>query len=146
MAKRVKYTTETFWIGLPDNFKIEDYYGFIYSITNDETGIKYIGRKYFWSNRKKKVKGKKRKVKVKSESDWKFYKSSSKVVQKAIQVEGEDAFTFEILSLHKTRSEVNYSETKELFTRDVLYKKLRNGKYAYMNENIMSRYFRKKDA
>ena len=34
---------------------ILDYYGFCYLITNLDNAKKYIGRKYFYSTRKKKV-------------------------------------------------------------------------------------------
>ena len=46
---------------------IDDFFGFVYCITNNKNGREYIGRKYFWQFRT--PKGKKRKVK--SESDWK---------------------------------------------------------------------------
>lgn len=46
---------------------IDDNFGFVYLITNLKNGRQYIGRKYFWSNRK--PRGKSRRVK--SESDWK---------------------------------------------------------------------------
>ena len=37
-----------------DSDGINGYYGFVYLITNTVNGRKYIGRKYFWSFRKKK--------------------------------------------------------------------------------------------
>ena len=52
---------------------IGDFFGFVYRITNLQTGKKYIGRKYFYQFRK--PRGKSRKVK--SESDWKKYYGSS---------------------------------------------------------------------
>ena len=51
---------------------INDMYGFVYRITNIQSGKQYIGRKYFWQFRT--PRGKKRKVK--SESDWKKYYGS----------------------------------------------------------------------
>ena len=45
---------------------IGNFFGFVYRITNLQTGKKYIGRKYFYQFRK--PRGKSRKVK--SESDW----------------------------------------------------------------------------
>ena len=47
---------------------IDDFFGFVYCITNNTNGREYIGRKYFWKFRT--PRGKKRKVK--SESDWKI--------------------------------------------------------------------------
>ena len=55
-----------------DSDNIEDYFGFVYKITNLINGRSYIGRKYFWSFRT--PPGKKRKVK--QESDWKKYYGS----------------------------------------------------------------------
>ena len=51
---------------------IDDFYGFVYNITNLTNHRQYIGRKYFWSHRK--PPGKKRRVK--KESDWKKYYGS----------------------------------------------------------------------
>lgn len=48
------------------------YFGFVYEITDKETGKKYVGRKYIWS--KKREKGSLRRKKV--ESDWRTYYSS----------------------------------------------------------------------
>ena len=45
---------------------IGDFFGFVYIITNRETGKKYIGRKYFWQKRKPRGGGRR----VTSESNW----------------------------------------------------------------------------
>ena len=140
MSKKIKVLTN--WTGLPDNFKIEEYEGFVYLIVNTLTDKKYIGRKYFWSITKKKVAGQKRRKVSKKESDWKYYKSSSKDLKKDIKEFGVENFTFKILSLQKTRGMTNYTETKEQFTRDVLYSLLPDGEYEYYNSNILSRYYR----
>jgi len=86
-----------------DSSDIKDYYGFVYQITDTFNNKKYIGRKYFWSLRK----DSKRK-KIKKESDWKDYYSSSKVINSLINQFGEHRFKREILSLHKTKGETNY--------------------------------------
>ena len=52
------------WLYQGTNFTsddINDFFGFVYCITNNKNGRKYIGRKYFWKFRT--PKGKKRKVK-----------------------------------------------------------------------------------
>lgn len=130
--------------GIGDWSDMPGYYGFVYLITNEVTGQKYVGRKYFISRRKIKVKGKKRRVLKVTESDWKFYKGSSETLLKDIASLGIHKFSFTILKCYRTRQEVNYAETKELFARDVLYKTKADGSYEYYNENIMSRYFRPK--
>ena len=116
---------------------INDYFGFCYILTDLENGIKYIGRKYFYSVRKKKGIRKK----VRSESDWKTYYSSSKKIQQMVLESGPNRFKREILSLYKKKGQVNYNETKLLFQHNVLEAVDENGKKLYYNENIMNRYF-----
>ncbi len=118
---------------------IEDYFGFVYCITDKENGKKYIGRKYFWASKTKTVKGKKRKTKV--ESDWKKYYSSSDIIKNLIKEFGVDRFHREILILTKTRGQTNYMETKLLFAHDVLEAVDDNNERIYYNNNIMLRYY-----
>ena len=116
---------------------IKDYFGFCYLLTDLENGKMYIGRKYFYSIRKKKGQRKK----VKSESDWKTYYSSSKKVQQIVKESGPNRFKREILSLYIKKGQVNYNETKLLFQHNVLEAKDDNGEKLYYNDNIMNRYF-----
>ena len=116
---------------------IKDYFGFCYILTDLENGIKYIGRKYFYSVRKKKGIRKK----VRSESDWKTYYSSSKKIQQMVLESGPNRFKREILSLYKKKGQVNYNETKLLFQHNVLEAVNDDGEKLYYNENIMNRYF-----
>jgi len=116
---------------------INDYFGFCYLLTDLENGKQYIGRKYFYSIRKKKGIRKK----VRSESDWKSYYSSSKKVQHIVQESGPNRFKREILSLYIKKGQVNYNETKLLFQHNVLEARDENGEKLYYNDNIMNRYF-----
>ena len=116
---------------------IKDYYGFCYLLTDLENGKQYIGRKYFYSIRKKKGIRKK----VRSESDWKSYYSSSKKVKQIVLESGPNRFKREILSLYIKKGQVNYNETKLLFQHNVLEAKDDNGEKLYYNDNIMNRYF-----
>lgn len=119
---------------------IQDYYGFVYCLTDSVNNRKYIGRKYFWSVRTvKKVKG--RRKKNKSESDWKEYYGSSKTILEIIEQHGKERFKREILSLHKTKGEVNYQEVKTQFIKEVLEAVNENNERLYYNENIANRYF-----
>jgi len=118
---------------------IGDFFGFVYCITNLQTGKKYIGRKYFTSRRK--PRGGKRKVT--SESDWKRYYGSSKELKQDINKFGRSLFKREIISLHKTLGKVNYEETKQLFLNNVLTEALDDGTAAYYNSNILGRYMKK---
>lgn len=138
--------SETPWINIPKD--IDESEGFVYHITNKITKEKYIGRKYLIAIRKKTIKGKKRKVVERKESDWKTYKSSSKRVQNAIKQFGIENFEFEILKCYKTRGEVNFAETELLFKNEVLHKRIKINKdleiFEWYNDQILNRYFRKK--
>ena len=118
---------------------IGNLFGFVYRITNLQSGKQYIGRKYFWQKRKPKG-GKRR---VTSESDWKRYYGSSDELKQDIKTLGRDSFKREILSLHTTLGKVSYEETKQLFLHNVLMESLDYGEPAYYNSNILGRYMRK---
>jgi len=118
---------------------IDDNFGFVYLITNTRSGKRYIGRKYFWSFRK--PPGKKRRVK--QESDWQKYYGSCPELKEDLKLYGKEIFNREILSLHDTKGNCNYEETKQLFLNNVLSEALDDGSPAYYNSNILGRYMRK---
>ena len=118
---------------------IGDFFGYVYCITNIESGKKYIGRKYFTQRRKPRG-GKRR---VSSESDWKKYYGSSEELKQDIKKYGRNIFKREIISLHRTLGKVNYEETKQLFLNNVLMEALDDGTPAYYNSNILGRYMKK---
>ena len=118
---------------------IDGKFGFVYRITNIQTGKQYIGRKYFIQKRKPKG-GKRR---VTSESDWKKYYGSSPELKAAISTYGKENFSREILSLHPSVGKTNYEETRQLFLHNVLTEKLTDDTPAYYNSNILGRYYRK---
>ena len=120
---------------------INDFFGFVYRITNLESGKQYIGRKYFTSRRK--PRSGKSKRRVTSESDWKRYYGSSDELKADVKRLGKEKFRREIISLHKTLGKVNYEETKQLFLHNVLTEALDDGTPAYYNSNILGRYMRK---
>ena len=119
---------------------INGMYGFVYRITNLESGKQYIGRKYFWQHRK--PRGKSRRVK--SESNWKkYYGSSDELNEERSRLGNNTFFRREILSVHETKGRTNYEETRQLFLHDVLTASLTDGTPAYYNSNILGRYYRK---
>ena len=122
-----------------DSNNIGDYFGFVYLITNKSNSRRYIGRKYFWSFRK--PPGKKRKVK--QESDWKKYYGSCPELKEDLKKYGKETFNREIISLHTTKGNCNFEETKQLFLNNVLSEALDDGSPAYYNSNILGRYMRK---
>ena len=113
-----KYKNEKFTSDM-----IGDYYGFVYEITDTSNNKKYIGKKWFWSTKKKPpLKGKTRKRIVKSESDWQKYFGSSEEVKLLVEESGESRFRREILKLCKTKGECSYWELKYQMEFDVLLK------------------------
>ena len=117
---------------------INDFFGYVYRITNLQSGKEYIGRKYFTQRRK--PRGGKRKVTT--ESDWKKYYGSSKELTDDIKKLGRSVFKREIISLHRTAGKVNYEETRQLFLNNVLTEHV-DGLPKYYNSNILGRYMRK---
>jgi hypothetical protein len=122
-----------------ESHHIEDNFGFVYLISCSKTNRKYWGRKYFWSFRT--PPGKKRRVK--QESDWKKYYGSCPELKEDIKKYGKESFSREIISLHKTKADCNYEETKQLFLNNVLKESLDDGTPAFYNSNILGRYLRK---
>ena len=135
------------WIynGQPfDSCDIGDHFGYVYRITNNTSGRKYIGRKYFWSRRKPRPDGtNKKRRRVTSESDWKKYYGSSPELKADIERLGKFNFNREILSLHTTGGRVNFEETRQLFLHNVLTECMQDGTPLYYNSNVLGRYFRK---
>ena len=97
---------------------IKDYFGFVYLITNTQTGRKYIGKKFFTKSKTRQIKGKKKKFRV--SSDWMKYWGSNTELQEEVKLLGEGIFRREILHLCKTRSACSYMETFEIFNRQAL--------------------------
>ena len=111
------------WTYLNDKFSyamIGENFGFVYVITNTVTDRKYLGKKWFWSSRKKKVKGKKRAVRLKLESDWESYYGSSAELTVDVEKYGKDKFRREIIHLCKTKGDASYYEAKYQFECGVL--------------------------
>ena len=105
----------------PENFTPKDWYGFVYVITNRATGKKYIGKKFFWRAKTLPItKTRKRRKKLKVESDWREYFGSNKHLQKDVALMGMNCFYREMIHLCKTKGECGYLEAKEQFENDVL--------------------------
>jgi hypothetical protein len=105
----------------------DEFIGFVYLITNNISGKKYIGKKLakFAKTTYKVVKlkngtKKKKKIRGKVESDWKDYYGSSDALTKDVQALGKDNFTREILYFCKTKAECSYIEAREQFKNKVL--------------------------
>lgn len=98
------------WIGLPDEIT-EDDFGIVYRITNNVTGIKYIGKKQLWSVIKKPpLKGKLRKRKVIKPSKYNDYYGSSEQLKKDLLQYGKENFKREVLSITTCKWESSFLE------------------------------------
>jgi hypothetical protein len=105
----------------------EDCVGFVYLITNNLSGRKYIGKKLakFSKTTYKTVKQKngtkkKKKIRSKVDSDWREYYGSSPELTSDITKLGTENFSREILFYCKSKSECSYIEAREQFSRQVL--------------------------
>lgn len=96
----------------------EDCIGFVYIITNTQTGKQYIGKKLFTSARIRRVKGRKRRSRV--ESDWKQYYGSNKQLLHDVTTIGKEYFKREILHFCRSRGQCSYYEAKLQFQYGVL--------------------------
>jgi len=113
--------------------EIKDLFGFVYLITLPD-GRKYIGKKNFFTLRRKRS----FKKRVRSESNWREYYSSSEDLKALIDTyESKEGIQREILELAISQGHLNYLESKYLFQNNVLESP------EYLNQNIMGRYFSK---
>lgn len=96
-------------------------YGYVYIITNLIDNRQYIGKKFFWSTKRKQVNKKRKTYKI--ESDWKEYWSSSEELKNDVLTLGNENFSREIIHLCPNKGTANYLEAKEQFTRSVLENK-----------------------
>jgi hypothetical protein len=118
-------------VWLYENTEIEtlpdDCVGFVYLITNNVTGRKYIGKKLAkfskTSYRVVKLKNgnkKRKKIKSKIDSDWQLYYGSNDQLNQDIAELGSDNFTREILFYCNSKAACSYVEAREQFNHRVL--------------------------
>ena len=105
----------------------DDCVGFVYLITNNISGRKYIGKKLakFAKTTYKTVKlkngtKKKKKIRGKIDSDWREYYGSSDQLTADVLKLGSENFTREILYYCQSKAECSYIEAREQFRRKVL--------------------------
>ena len=105
----------------------EDCVGFVYLITNNLTGRKYIGKKLakfskttYRTVKLKNGNKKRKKIRGKIESDWQTYYGSNEQLIKDVERLGAGNFTREILYYCRSKAECSYIEAREQFSRRVL--------------------------
>lgn len=108
--------------------------GFIYILTYKKTGQKYIGRKLLYQSKIKTINKKRKKIKV--ESDWLSYHSSSPSIKDIINIESPKVFNREILLFCQSKGELLYAEECMLYH----YNALLTDKF--LNDNIRSKVYR----
>ena len=98
-----------------------EHYSYVYIITNQIDNRQYIGKKLFWFIKRKQVNKVRKRLKV--ESDWKEYWSSSDELRADVLRLGQENFTREIIYLCPNKGTANYLEAREQFVRNVLENK-----------------------
>ena len=99
----------------------EDYQGFVYIITELDSGKKYLGKKNFWRPKVLPKNSKRsRRVRTRVESDWRLYFGSNKELRCLVEERGETNYRREIIKLCRTKGEMSYFEAKAQFDNDVL--------------------------
>jgi hypothetical protein len=140
--------------------KIEDFgnippYGFIYKITNIETGKFYIGKKQLISITNKKL-GKKELIAIKEErklnkiqgkqptkkqivqeSNWLDYWGSCKPLLEEIKILGKEKYKREIIQIAQNTKQLSYYETLYQMSENVLQRE------DSFNDNIAGKWYRK---
>lgn len=109
--------------------------GFVYIITNELNGMRYVGRKLLTKAAYKQVNGVKKKIR--KSSDWEDYYSSSPTLLADVEKFGKENFKREILVFCNSKSALNYTEEKLQFEFGVLESHL------WYNNNIRAKIFKK---
>jgi len=120
----------------PKEFDPSQWFGFIYRISEIDTGREYLGKKQFFMMRRVAVKGRKNKKITYKESDWKKYTGSCIALNEQIKIKGMKNYKFEILSLHKTKASLYYAEVKAQIMEDVMRVRMADGTKKFYNGQI----------
>lgn len=99
--------------------KGNEYFGFVYCVTGPTKS--YIGKKKFYRNFSlKPLKGRKRRRRFHTQSDWQDYWGSNKALLADLELLGPRCFKREILYLCKALGDMTYLELKLQIEYEVL--------------------------
>ena len=100
-----------------------EYVGFVYRITDTETGEKYIGQKRFRKTKTLPItKTRKRRKKTLVESDWRVYYSSSTIIKQAVTEGLSDRYSREILRFGYSKGDLSLLEAMEQIKEGALFR------------------------
>lgn len=119
----------------PDN-----YFGFVYEITDELTGMKYVGcRQYRYFEypcaSSSNMDHPKYNPRCWRNTDWGSYCGSSKLLSPIVNSR-YDSFTFAIISQHRSKLSLQQAEIALMIEKDVLEATLPDGGRAYWNQHI----------
>ena len=122
---------EMHWTFRDDKTRVsdpEEYFGFVYLITNKKNQRKYVGCKQYWQMRHRKRY---------KPSNWKVYTSSSKELCADIEKIGKRNFKFEIIQEYTTKRGLHYYEQYYQMKHHVLTAVLEGtDQKEYYNKNV----------
>ena len=105
----------------------DDCVGFVYLITNTESGRMYVGKKLarfkttrYRMHTQKNGKKIRKKIRGVADSGWQVYYGSSDQLNRDLEILGREKFKREILYYCRSKAELNYVEAREQFARKVL--------------------------
>ena len=99
------------WIRIPKDY--EEFQGFVYIITNTLTGRRYIGKKnMFYIQKRKPLKGKKRRRHRKAEYPWREYYGSCATLTEDVERCGTENFKREFLCFCHSKWQLAFIEGK----------------------------------
>lgn len=131
------------WVGL--TVDIGTNFGFIYIITDMNTGQKYVGKKqcFFTKTGAPKCRGKvndrgstRWKDSCWKESNWKKYKGSSNILKDHMKKFPKHTYEYRVVRLCRSKGALTYSEVEVMWELKVLSSKLPDGEYEYFNRQI----------
>lgn len=145
----INLTKDHHWIGPTPN--PHDYFGFIYEITDETSGKKYIGKKQYWMA--KRVSGCRAKVSDRQskkwkpncwrESDWRTYEGSSKTLKGWMKDHPDHKYSYRIIRQCRSRGTLHYAEVEALVKSGAIWRLQEStGDHLYFNRQIPATRFR----